>query len=104
GAAARRDHRGAAGERLDHDEAERLLPLDREERHPRVLEQLDLLAVVDLAEVLDVAAEMRLDELAEVGLLLRVVHLPSDLQRQPRLRRDRDRAMAAFVGAQSPEE
>ena len=37
------DHRRAARHRLDHHEAERLLPLDREERRPRVLEQLDLL-------------------------------------------------------------
>ena len=69
-AAARRDHRRAARHRLDHDQAERLLPVDREERRPRVLEQLDLLAVRDLAEVLDlVRAEMRLDELVEVLLL-----------------------------------
>ena len=67
GAVAGRDHRRPAGHRLDHDEAERLLPLDREERRARVLEQLDLLAVRDLAQVLDPAvAEVRLDELGEV--------------------------------------
>ena len=44
-AVAGRDHRRPAGHRLDHHQAERLLPLDREERRARVLEQLDLLAV-----------------------------------------------------------
>src|SRR5262249_28059040 len=48
-----RDHRCTARHRFDHHEPERLLPLDREKGRARVLEQLDLLAVGDLAEVLD---------------------------------------------------
>ena len=82
-AVTRGDHRRPARHRLDHHQAERLLPLDREERRPRVLEQLDLLPVVDLAEELDPVrrTEVRLDELGEVLDLLRLAALPGDLQR-----------------------
>src|SRR5262249_36498404 len=77
----RGDHRRAAGHRLDHHEAEGLLPLDREQRRARVLEQLDLLAVRDLAEVFDLFVEVGLDELVEVVLLLEILLLPRELQR-----------------------
>ena len=104
GAPACRDHGRPAGHRLDHDQAERLLPLDREEGHARVLEQLDLLAVRHLAEVLDPVAEVRLDELLVVLALLRLAPLSRDLERHPRLHRDRDRAMRALVRAHATEE
>ena len=79
-----RDHRRPARHRLDHDEAERLLPLDREERRPSILEQLDLLAVRDLAEVFDPAvADVRLDELREVLPLLRLAVLAAIFSGSP---------------------
>src|SRR5262249_23641696 len=69
----------ASGHALDHHQPEGLLPLDREERRTRILEQLDLLAVRRLAEVLDpVVAEVRLDERLEVLDLLRVALLAGD--------------------------
>ena len=54
GAAAGGDDGRAAGHRLDHDEAERLLPVDREQRAAGALQQPHLVLVRDLAEVLDV--------------------------------------------------
>ena len=102
GAAPRRDHRRAACHRLDHDEAERLLPVDREERRARVLQQLDLLAVRHLTEVLDLPAQVRLDELVEVLQLRRLAALARELQRQTGLVRDRDRAMRALVVLMRP--
>ena len=46
-------HGRAAGHRLDHGEAERLRPVDGEEKRARFAEELDLAAVVDLADELD---------------------------------------------------
>ena len=100
----RRDHRRPAGHRLDHDEAERLLPLDRKERRARVLQQLDLLAVRHLAEILDAVDQVRLDELVEVLALLRLLHLAGELERQPSLPGDRDRAVRSLVRAHPAEE
>ena len=102
---ARRDHRRPASHRLDHDEAERLLPLDREERRARVLEELDLLAVRHLAEELDPAvAEMRLDKLREVLPLLLLAVLAREPQRKAELHRDGDRPVRSLVGTEPAEE
>ena len=103
-AEAGRDHRRPAGHRLDHDEPERLLPLDREQRRPRVLQQLHLLAVGDLAEVLDLVVEVGLDELVEVAVLLQILLLARQLERQPGLLRHPDRAVRALVCAHAAEE
>ena len=105
GAPAGRDHRRPARHRLDHHQPERLLPLDREERRARVLEQLDLLAVRDLAEVLDLGRTRcgRTNSskyCCSSGSRL----LAGDLQRQPGRDRDVDRAVAALVRAHPPEE
>ena len=50
----------------------------------RVLEEVDLLVVRDLAEVFDVVAEVRLDGRVEVLLLASLLHLAGELQREPR--------------------
>jgi hypothetical protein len=47
---------GAACERFDHHEAERLFPADREHERASTLEQLDLLVVANLVEHLVVWA------------------------------------------------
>ena len=67
-----------------------------------MLEQLDLLAVRDLAEVLDLGGEVRPDELVEVRDLERLAHLPGELQRQARLDRRADGAVGALVRAMRP--
>ena len=59
---------------------------------------------VHLAEVLDAPAEIRPHVRLEVLLLERLAHLAGDLERQPGLLRDLDRAVAALVGAQAAEE
>src|SRR5215208_1352327 len=104
GAARRRDHRRSACHRLDHYQAKRLLPLDWKEGCARMLKELYLLAVRDLAQPFDAVAQVRLDELREVLPLLCLAHLAGDLQRQPRLHRDGDRAMRALVGTHAAEE
>ena len=53
--------------------------------------------MVDLAEVLDPVAQVRLDELGEVLLLLRLPHLAGELERQAELHRHRDRAVRALL-------
>ena len=57
--------------RLEHDEAERLVPADREEQRRRPTEKLELLLVRHLAEVDRVRPEQRLDHLREVPHLRR---------------------------------
>src|SRR5215218_8024405 len=77
-----RDHRRAAGERLDHHEPERLGPADRHEQRAGALEQVALALGVGLADVLDpVAAELRLDLLGEERLLARL-HGPGEHERR----------------------
>ena len=58
-AAVERDHRRAAGHRLDHHQAERLRPVDREQQRMRAGQERRLLAVVDLADELDPRAARR---------------------------------------------
>ena len=103
-AAAHRDDGCAAGQRLDHDEAERLLPLDRHDQRMRPGEQLALLVVVDLADVADVVVQVGCDELVEVGDLARLAALGGDLERPAEALRDADRAVRALVGAHAAEE
>src|SRR5262245_12498685 len=73
--AAQRDNRRAAGHRLDHDQAERLFPLDREHQAVRGRHELALLLRVGLTDVLDVRAQPRPDLRIEVLLLQLLVDL-----------------------------
>ena len=55
----------AAGQRLEHDQSERLLPVGREEGHAGTPQEFHLLVVPDFAEVLDPTSEARFDQLRE---------------------------------------
>ena len=75
------DDRRARRHRLDHDEAERLRPVDGEEERERIAEEARLGVIVDLADELDQRiGEQRLDDRPEV-VLVRFVDLRSDLER-----------------------
>ena len=97
GAAPHGDDRRPARHRLGGDEAECLFRFDRSERCERAAEQRDLLAVVELAEVDDVVAELRLDVALEVVALVLGMHLRRDPELEADLARSGDRAMAALV-------
>ncbi len=56
GPAGKRQHRRAAGHRLDHHQAEWLVPLDREQQRPRARQQRVLHRAIRLADVLDLLA------------------------------------------------
>src|SRR5262245_21751903 len=90
GAHRARDHRRAAGHGLDHDEAERLGPVDGEDKGEGAPEELGLVVVSDLADELD---ERMPDErlyLALEVLAVGLVYLGRDLQGNPHLLRDLD--------------
>src|SRR5207248_4350929 len=103
-------HRGALRSRASRmpstrsSPARRLLPFDRKQRRARILEQLDLLAVRDLAQILDPLDEVRLDELVEVAVLLGILLLARKLEREPGLLRHPDRPVRALVRAHPAEE
>ena len=95
---------GAAGHRLDHGESERLGPVDREEEGARLAEELDLAAIVDLADELDARfLQQGLDLRAEVGLVY-AIDLGGNLQRQAGGARDRNRAVDALLRRYAAEE
>ena len=68
----------------------------------RVLEQLDLLPVRHLADVLAIGAQVRPHVGVEVRPLGGLRTFARDLQRQPRLERDRDGAVRALSGLIRP--
>ena len=70
----------------------------------RAVEQLDLLAVRHLADVLAVAAEVGPNVLVEILSLSRLGALARDLERKPRLERDRHGAVGALVRTHPAEE
>src|SRR5437764_2462405 len=69
-AGSKRDDRRTAGHRLDHDQAERLGPIDGEQQGCGTRQKLLLGLVVDLADQLDfLAVDLWLEALLEVALL-----------------------------------
>jgi hypothetical protein len=82
-AAPQRDHGRAAGHGLDHDQAERLLPADREQHRAGPRQQVALGGGVGDPEQLDVLPEPWLDLLLEVGELHRLAALAGEHDRQP---------------------
>ena len=62
------------------------------------------MAVRNLAEVLDLVAEMRFDELVEVAVLLEILLLARKLERQSGFLGDPDRPVSALVSAHPAEE
>src|SRR6185437_15034501 len=83
--------RGAAGHCLDHDEAERLRPVDREKQRPGAAEEFGLLLLVDFADELDArTAEERADGAREISFV-DAVDLGGHLEGQSALLGDADR-------------
>ena len=66
GAPSEGDHRRPASHGLDHDQAERLRPVDRKKKRGRVAEELRLLPLVDFADELHIrmGVDQRLDDLS----------------------------------------
>src|SRR5512134_710524 len=92
------DHGRAARQRLDHHEAERLRPVDREKHSERAAEKRPLLAVGDLADELDPGSgKQRTDPLLEIGRV-GVVDLRRNAQRHTRPARNRDRTVGPLLG------
>src|SRR6185436_13365273 len=105
GAAGEREDGRPAGHRLDHDQAERLRPVDREHERARAAEKRALLPLVDLADELDSRlAEERPDDLLEVDLVGSLGDLRGDLERHARAARDLDGAVATLLGRDPAEE
>src|SRR5206468_11443349 len=70
GATAARDHRRAAGERLDHDEAERLGPVDGKHEGESLPQEIRLGVLADLSDEFDEGVvEERLDIPVKVDLI-----------------------------------
>ena len=70
----------AARHRLDHHQAERLRPIDREQERPRLAQEFGLAALVDLADELDPRiAQQRCDRFAEI-VFIDLVDFGCDLQ------------------------
>ena len=104
GSAGERENRRAARHRFDHDEAERLLPLNREEERPRSREQPIFLRRIRFADVLDLAAvDVWSDFVLPVGLEDRL-DLAGDLQPDPRKARGLDRQVRSLARRDAAEE
>jgi hypothetical protein len=66
--------------RLDHYQAERLRPIDREQKRLRLAQEFGLAALIDLANELDPRiAQQRYDSFAEIGFI-DLVDFGGDLQ------------------------
>ena len=98
------DDRGAACHRLDHDQPERLRPVDREKERGRVPEELGLVLIADLADELDERmVEQRLD-LGMEELLVDRVHLGGEAQRHAHRLRDLDGTIDALLRRDAAQE
>ncbi len=97
--AAEGENRRAAGHRLDHDEAERFWPIDREQQRAGFTEECALLALVDFADELNAFALINegSDLLAEISLV-DSIHFGGDLQLGAGCQRNRDRAIGPLLG------
>ena len=98
GAAAEGDHRRAAGHRLDHDEAEGLVPEQGHEQDAGVGEELALRERVCLAGILDAAgAKSRPDAVLEVLVLLGERDLAGEDDAEPGALGCLDRQMGRLI-------
>jgi hypothetical protein len=97
-AAAEGQHRRSAGHRLDHDDAERLRPIDRKQQGRRFAEEAGLLGVADLTDKLHqgIAADQRLDHLVPIALV-DLVDLGGDLQRDAEAGGNLDRPVRSLL-------
>ena len=103
-AGAQRDHRGAAGHGLDHDDPERLVPLDGEDQRAGLGQQLLLLLGGGVAVPLGVGAEQGPHALLEVGVLGRLVALGGDHDPPPGRPGRLDGQVRRLLGADAAEE
>ena len=88
GAVAEGENRCSAGHGLNHDQAERLRPIDWKKQRTGVTQELVLTALVDLTDVVDARqAEQWFDFGFEV-LLVNAIDLGSDLERKADSARD----------------
>ena len=93
GAAIERDNRRAASHGFDHDQSERLRPVDRHDQRDGAAQELGLLRVRDLADEFDMRfGEERLNHLLEIVVIGRV-DFRCDLKRQATSFGDVDRAI-----------
>src|SRR5205823_6728829 len=99
-----RHHRRAAGQRLDHHEAEWLGPVDRKEQAQGLGEKFPLLVVTDLADILDEGAVDQRPHLALEVLAVVRVGFRGDPQRDPHFVRDSDRHLRALFPRKTAEE
>ena len=104
GSAGKREHRCAARHRFDHDEAERLFPLNREQKSPRPGQQPILLRRIRFADVFDLAS---VDVWSHLILPVRPKHrldLSSYLQPDPCEARGLDRQMRRLTRGHAAQE
>ena len=99
-----RHDRRAAGERLEHHHPERLRPGDGVEQGAGPAQQLHLVAVADLADVLDVPAQQVPDLGLEEGDLRCLAHLGREQQGHPQPPGDPDGVVGALLRHHPPEE
>ncbi len=103
-AAIERDDRRAAGHGLDHHQAERLRPIDRNEQHDGAAQEFRFLLVGDLADIFDIARfDHRLDLFVEI-VLVHPVDLGGDFERHAAMLRDADGAVDALFRRDAAEE
>src|SRR5215472_10573007 len=96
GSAAPSNDRGAAGHRLDHHQAERLGPIDRDQHRHGIAEKVLLLTLIDLADKLNlIAVQERFDLLLEI-VSLHPRYFCRDAQREISRSRQLDRDMRSF--------
>src|SRR5206468_9169099 len=94
----------AAGQRLDHREAEWLGPVDRKEQAQGLAEKFPLFIVSDLADVLDESAVDQRPHLALEILAVVRVRFRGDPQRDPDFVRDSDRQVRTLFVRETAEE
>jgi hypothetical protein len=88
---------------LDHHQAERLRPIDREQERLRLAQEFGLAALIDLADELDPwIAQQRYDLFAEIGFI-DLVDFGGDLQGNAQRPRYLDGAVRPLLGRDSAE-
>ena len=93
----------AARHCLDHHQAERLRPIDREQKRLRLAEEFGLAVLIDLADELDPRiAQQRCDLFAEIGFI-DLVNFGGDLQGNAERPRYTDCAVRPLLGRDSAE-
>ena len=102
--AAKRDHRHATRQRLDHDKTEWLRPVDRKEQRHGASEEIALLLLIDLADELDQRVAQQMPNLPLEVSAIGWIHLGRDFQRQVAPGCNRDRAIDALLRGDAAEE